>query len=338
MDPAGGIEVDMENRAGCWRFNRRTLGRLLRREFHHVNLAEEGSRIRGRAWKRRRRRRPQLIVGVMRVRNEDRYIARALASLEPIVDLVAVLDNESTDRTAEICWGFDHVAGVVPGWGEPVDELRDFTRLLRFGVQWGADWVFKLDGDEEVEAGAGVEIRRLCRRPDIAVISLMYYHLWDDTRTVRVDGPYSPAINWNNRIYNLSRQDPERLYYAATRHGGNAFLPHEPRGLRGQIVLADAVVWHYGHMDPAERREKYEFYARLDPDYARAGGYDHIVARRVKVRLRPDRTRRLQRLLWRFGVGLRWLFTRSSLLSSLTERWRRGLLALVGIRDVPDPH
>ncbi len=325
------LEVDLESPEGCWRCNRRTIGRLLGRRFFDVELRERGGRLVGRASGRRTRPGPPFIAGVMRVRNEARYIGMALRSLEPVADVVAVLDNESEDATAEICRGFDHVAGVARGW-KSVDSTRDFNRILELGLRWSPDWILKLDGDEQVEDGAGTVLRDLCRRPGLAIINLLYYHYWDDERTIRVDGPYSPHINWNPRLFNISRQEASRLRYPTTRHGGNEFVPQYPNGLVGREILADAVVWHYGHLDPEERREKFEFYTRLDPTHAPLGLFDHIVSPARRLRVRPDRSALLPRLMHRIHVQVQSALTRQRPWSSWTRSARMHLLEILGVR------
>ncbi|MBI2901302.1 MAG: glycosyltransferase family 2 protein [Planctomycetes bacterium] len=332
------LELDLASPEGCWRLNRRTFGRFLRRYFTDVSAQEEGDRLRVRAaGPLGDRRRPLFVIGVMRVRNEARWIDRALRSLDPLADAVIVLDNDSTDGTPEICSRFGHVAGIASGIGRPVDSTRDFNRLLDLALMWKPDWVFKLDGDEEVAEGGGAVFREACLRPGLAAITVLQLHLWDDERTIRVDGSYSPHVCWIPRAFNVSRQDPSRLRHLPTSHGANEFCSGIPDGLRGQRILADVALWHYGHMDPARRPLKHAFYASIDPAYAATGLYDHILAPPKRLRARPDRASAIGRWMHGAYVGIRSALLREPW-NSWTLRARRAALERMGMGLFPRPN
>ena len=70
------------------------------------------------------------IVTIIRVKNEGKYIAHTLASLEGLGGKVVVLDDGSTDDTAAICRS---VSFVNYHWqlGLEMDEGRDRTYLYK---------------------------------------------------------------------------------------------------------------------------------------------------------------------------------------------------------------
>lgn len=90
---------------------------------------------------------------VILTRNEERHIARALASVSGIADRVFVVDSGSTDRTVEIA-GSAGATVLSNAW---VNYATQFNWALDQLPQ-GTDWVLRLDADEVVTAPLGAEI------------------------------------------------------------------------------------------------------------------------------------------------------------------------------------
>src|SRR6185312_3446612 len=86
--------------------------------------------------------------------NEERNIARAMASLKPCVDEVVVVDSGSSDRTCEI---------AAEMGGRVVREAwRGYAGQKNFAAACAAhDWILSLDADEELTAELAAEIQAL---------------------------------------------------------------------------------------------------------------------------------------------------------------------------------
>jgi glycosyltransferase involved in cell wall biosynthesis len=86
--------------------------------------------------------------------NEERNIARAMASLKPCVDEIVVVDSGSSDRTREIAAELG--ARVVR------EEWRGYAEQKNFGAACAAnDWVLSIDADEELTPELAAEIQAL---------------------------------------------------------------------------------------------------------------------------------------------------------------------------------
>ncbi|RYZ75085.1 MAG: glycosyltransferase family 2 protein [Lysobacteraceae bacterium] len=118
--------------------------------------------------------------------NEERHIARAIASISTIAAQVFVVDSGSTDRTVDIA----EQLGAVVLRNKFINYARQF--------QWGLDnapitsaWVMRLDADEIIEPDLVAEIaEKLPALPtDVAGINLDRKHIFMG-RWVRHGGRY----------------------------------------------------------------------------------------------------------------------------------------------------
>jgi tetratricopeptide (TPR) repeat protein len=80
----------------------------------------------------------------MIIKNEEKYLARSLASVKPIVDEMIVVDTGSADRSKEIAITFG--ARVYDYQWE-----NDFAAARNFSISKASgEWIFILDGDEVI--------------------------------------------------------------------------------------------------------------------------------------------------------------------------------------------
>lgn len=90
---------------------------------------------------------------VILTKNEERHIARAIASVAQIADRIVVVDSGSTDRTVELAR--DGGAEVLENpW---VNYATQFNWALD-QLSGDTDWVFRLDADEVVSEALANEI------------------------------------------------------------------------------------------------------------------------------------------------------------------------------------
>jgi len=108
------------------------------------------------------------ITGVILARNEERNLEDALRSLDGWTDQVILLDDGSTDRTAEIARRCGAVVIPVGEGGRRKDEggRSDgrFDCLRNLAVEHATgDWIFFLDADERVPPRLGPILKELVR-------------------------------------------------------------------------------------------------------------------------------------------------------------------------------
>lgn len=209
-------------------------------------------------------------TGMMCVRDEEKWISRAIQSLTPVCDRVYVLDDHSIDRTVEIASRIPAVTLLHSPFTDR-DEARDKTLLLNEivdgesqSVKVGTkspDWVIYIDGDEELASQDRDKLLSTLTHGVNDYCAQVLY-LWDDEQTVRVDSHYlrvfRPTIfrliqrgmiyqNHSGKIH--STGVPREIGYSSRR-------VHEPEPVR---------LLHYGYMEKAVREEKFERYMKIDP-------------------------------------------------------------------------
>lgn len=101
---------------------------------------------------------------IILTRNEERHIARALASVAGIADRCLVVDSGSSDRTVDIA----KAAGAQVLFNPWTNHATQFNWALD-QLPVGTEWVLRLDADEIVTPALADEIRRKLPALDPAV-------------------------------------------------------------------------------------------------------------------------------------------------------------------------
>ncbi|MEI2398205.1 glycosyltransferase, partial [Paenibacillus phytohabitans] len=208
-------------------------------------------------------RRPKLTL-TMIVKNEgSRFLRQVLQEHRKYIDEAVVIDDGSTDNTADIC------REVLQGI--PLHLIRN--NVSRFSneselrqQQWEAvlqtnpEWILSLDADEIFEAGFPEEVDALLRTDNCDLFCFRLYDFWDDTH-------YREDMYWRShqsyRPFLLRyREDFTYLWNDLPQHCGR--LPENIFELSHQ--LSNLRLKHLGWSKPEYRLEKYLRYMLLDPD------------------------------------------------------------------------
>ena len=206
------------------------------------------------------------MIGLLRVKNEARWIERSIASILPLCERVLVMDDHSTDQTPDICAS---LAGVTvfasPFTG--LNETRDKNWLLEKAR--GADWILMIDGDEMLLPGCEPEVRK-GMASGASALSFCIRYLWDREDQVRIDGVYG-------RFRRPSAFRPGRHRFESTSAGGNFHCGNVPLALQAGARQLDASLLHFGYLHQEDRIRKYHWYRSIDGANQNEDGYRHIV-------------------------------------------------------------
>ena len=211
------------------------------------------------------------LIGLLRVKNEARWIERVLESIWPICSHILVLDDHSSDDTPEICERMGAV--VYRSEFQGIHEARDRDFLL--GEAWRyagiGDYCLMIDGDEALYQPDIPAVEDAMRRGQLCC-SFHIVYLWDREDQVRVDRWYREF-----RRPSLFKLNSRSLTFRRTTFGGNFHCSSAPAQLLGCIAPIPARLLHYGYLYREDRIRKYEFYNRVDPNNGLEDGYRHMV-------------------------------------------------------------
>lgn len=210
------------------------------------------------------------IAGMLRVKNEARWIECVLRSILPVCELIYVFDDHSDDGTQQICRSL----GKVVLFESPFDglnETRDKNWLLEKVEETGANWVLHIDGDEEVAPGGCQLIRDLVESrtyPEAYRFQVLY--LWNRPNQIRVDRWYA-----DYRRGSLFHLRPGARFHSVNGGGFHCGNVPEPVSLGD----CDVKLLHYGYMLREDRIYKYNWYnaPNKQPVPEIEDGYRHMI-------------------------------------------------------------
>lgn len=209
-----------------------------------------------------------MVTGVMRVKNEARWIERCVRSILHVCDQIIIMNDHSTDDTYEICREISPKVSIHHSPFTGLNEVRDKNWLLEKAA--GSKWIVSIDGDEMLAPGGDVALIEAMRKSVQPCLSLRVFYLWDSESLVRVDGVYGD-------FHRESVFRPNGVKFIGTSSGGNFHCGNVPQGLREKREVVEVPLLHFGYMDRSDRVRKYEWYNLQDPENLVEDRYRHMV-------------------------------------------------------------
>lgn len=229
-------------------------------------------------------------LGMIRCKNEARWIERVIKSIQPLCERIFVLDDHSDDGTPDICESLG--CTVYRSHFEGLDESRDKNWLLQqiwkvcpplMAGPESQSFIVAIDGDEELESG-GAEIIRRSFVAEVHALTMPIVYLWDSPDQIRTDGCYG-KFSQNGRISAYRMVSPLHAYRRTSgkhnarqgREEVNFHCGNAPKELLSFGRPCPARLLHYGYMYREDRIRKYEWYREKDKDNEVEDYYRHVV-------------------------------------------------------------
>lgn len=212
------------------------------------------------------------VWGLLRVKNEARWIKRVIESLKPICDEVLVFDDHSTDDTGNLAWS----VGALVRYSsfETLHEARDKDFLLAWAWNAGAqegDYCLMIDGDELLNR-EDIPALQAAIASGVECASFHIVYLWDREDQVRVDRWYREF-----RRPSLFKLTHRNLAFRVSLTAGSLHCSSAPaESLQYQRPIPVRLM-HLGYLYREDRVRKYYWYNRIDPGNQLEDEYRHMV-------------------------------------------------------------
>lgn len=224
---------------------------------------------------------PVKVACMMRVKNEARWIKRAIESVKPLCgEHIYVMEDGSTDDTRAIAESAGAVVLDSPFVGQGLDERRDKNWLLaEVKARCSPDWILMPDGDEELEPGGCEKIRKAVEaNPPCDAFALRFLYLWDEVDQARFDGVYGTMLRQS--LFRASNNLSFKSYYEKDGENHNHVGLHVSNapGLGSlRVMPLNVFLLHYGYLHREDRIRKYEWILSIDPNNEQEDFYRHSV-------------------------------------------------------------
>jgi glycosyltransferase involved in cell wall biosynthesis len=188
---------------------------------------------------------------------------------------------------------------------EQTNEIRDKNMLWSYvKARCRGDVILCLDGDEMLSRrlvhGFPSLITEMLQPEGADMMLFPFVYLWDRDDQRRVDGIYGydadqiPRLRFP-RLFTIARVLPTTLFQMCFAWVGNwggfhcgsipqeCFRPgpykwQDPASGRPPLrAITMGSIVHFGYLHEHDRRRKFEFYNRIDPNNDLEGGYRHII-------------------------------------------------------------
>jgi len=212
-----------------------------------------------------------MLTGLLRVRNDERYVGRAIESFLPVCDQIVVLNDRSSDNTAKICAMIPRTT-VLDSTYTDLNESRDKTLLLDAAMMLhpSTSHCLLFDSDELLVQSDIPLLRKLLSNPGSAFAFRILY-AWNREDQIRVDGVYR-----NFSRGSLFRPQPGDNFQATT-HGGNFHCGSVPERLVNRTISSEVRILHLGYLLAEDRIRKWKWYQSIDPNNTVEDNYKHMV-------------------------------------------------------------
>ena len=218
----------------------------------------------------------------MIIKDEEKYLARCLASVKPIVDEIIVVDTGSTDRSKDIAIAFG--ARVYDyEWQNDFAEARNYSISKASG-----GWILILDGDEVISALDHAHFSKIVQKTPRApiaysIITRNYNKLANIVGWMPNDGTYpdeEAGIGW-------LPSEKVRLFFGKDqiRFEGPVHELVDPVLKRNGIEIKKChiPVHHYGRLDKEKLDRKDEMYFDIGLKKLSAKGDDLNALRELAI-------------------------------------------------------
>ena len=204
----------------------------------------------------------------MIVRNEQANLERCLQSVQGLVDEIVIVDTGSTDNTKNIAQQFSaECSPQIPVKILDFVWRNDFAAARNLGLeQASGDWILMLDADEVLAAQDKVKIKEALPTITTVAFTLILRNYTNDSRAAGWVSAVGDVYTESKAAAGWWEVSKVRLFrnHSGIRYQGKVHESvYASLAGRGDIVALNVPIHHYGKLDSAKDREKYQLYERI---------------------------------------------------------------------------
>ena len=204
------------------------------------------------------------IIGGLLCRNEEhRWLTKYLQQMETLCDELVVLDDKSTDKSADLCYMYGAKVHASPEFLFDSNEsmLRNRLWNLCANSAKDRDWIVILDADELLSDPIFLK-SMLISSENINYLGLHLYDMWSETH-YRSDNLWNAHQRWWMMCARINKN------HAYTFNENKLHCGRWPNEILKECAIEMHVtpgtcIKHMGWSTAEDRQRKYERYMKLD--------------------------------------------------------------------------
>jgi tetratricopeptide (TPR) repeat protein len=239
----------------------------------------------------------------MIIKDEERYLARCLASVKPIVDEMIVVDTGSGDRSKDIATAF----------GAQVYDFewqKDFAKARNFSLEKASgDWILILDGDEVISSLDYKHFNQIVKnRPKAPVaytiVTRNYSALANIVGWVPNDGKYvneEAVAGWIPSVKTRLFYGKDQIWFEGAVH---ELVDPVVKRKGFETKNCSIPIHHYGRLDRERLERKGELYFEIGTKKMEEMGDDIFAVREMAIQATTLEKNEMAVKLWQRLISL----------------------------------
>ena len=239
----------------------------------------------------------------MIIKDEEKYLARCLASVKPIVDEIIVVDTGSADRSKDIATAF----------GAQIYDFewqKDFAKARNFSLEKASgDWILIIDGDEVIssldyKAFKGIIKNRPKAPVAYSIVTRNYSALANIIGWVPNDGKYvneETAAGWIPSIKTRLFYGKDQIWFEGAVH---ELVDPVVKRKGFETKQCNIPVHHYGRLDKERLKRKGEVYFEIGKKKMEEMGDDIVAVREMAIQATTLEENEMAVELWQKLISL----------------------------------
>ena len=225
------------------------------------------------------------IYATLRIKNEEEMLPYCLGALEQWVDGILIHDDNSTDKSVEICQSYSKVKDIFVNKKGFYHSGIDYSILMNMARQHKADWIVNIDADEIFSQAIIKDVKNMVENNyNITYFDFQLLNMWNcspESNQLRFRNDGAFKSRYATKLFQLQKGT-----HFTMKPVHNCF----PEGMEGNRAQSTIKLLHFGFRNPEQTQSKYEMMKKVDPTGEYDGtNYSHMIQKNIElIKFRPQ--------------------------------------------------